>query len=64
MKHKMILESLRDRAAEVMGWSRSDVDKFSLPALRAFIKGKDPELDLVIDEVISTGSHLFTKVKK
>jgi len=57
----MTLEDIRDRIADVMKWKREDVDKFSLPTLRAFVRGKDKNLDRILTDVIDSGQHLFIK---
>jgi len=57
----MTLEDIRDRIAELMKWSRKDVDKFSLPQLREFVKGKDEKLDHVLSDVIETKQHFFIR---
>jgi len=56
------LEQIKERIAKVMGWSRKEVDSFSLPTMREFVRGKDEELDKALLDVIETKSHLFTPI--
>jgi hypothetical protein len=55
----MDVEEARDRIAELMGWTREGTDKFSLPQLKEFVKGKDPKLDQQLSEIIESKSHFF-----
>jgi len=55
----MSIEEIRDRIAELMKWKREDVDKFSLPTLKSFVRGKDAHLDEVLQDAIDSGRHLF-----
>ena len=55
----MDVEEARDRIAELMGWTRKDADKFSLPQLREFVKGKDQKLDQRLAEIVDSKSHFF-----
>lgn len=55
----MSVEEVRDRIAELMGWTRKDVDKFSLPQLKEFVRGKDSKLDQQLVEIIDSKSHFF-----
>ena len=55
----MTLENIRDQIAEVMGWSRKDVDTFSLPTLRNLVRGKATELDRILKDVIEGELHWF-----
>ena len=57
----MDVEEMRDHIAELMGWSREDVDKFSLPQLKEFVRGKDKALDLALAETMETKSHFFVR---
>jgi len=55
------LNDIKNRIAKAMGWERKDVDSFSLPALRDFVRGKDPDLDRALKTVIDNGLHLYVK---
>jgi hypothetical protein len=55
------VEEIKERIAEVMGWSRKDVDSFSLPTMREFVKGKDVDLDHELEDAIRSGRHLFVE---
>jgi len=55
------VEEIKERIAKVMGWSRKDVDSFSLPAMREFVKGKDEDLDHELEDAIRSGAHLFVE---
>ncbi|MGW8178178.1 MAG: hypothetical protein ACWGQW_05330 [bacterium] len=55
----MNVEEARDRIAELMGWTRDGTDKFSLPQLKEFVKGKDPKLDEWLAATMESKSHFF-----
>ena len=58
----MTVDEIKERIAELMKWERKDVDSFSLPALREFVRGKDPVLDDAMLEMVESGSHLLTDI--
>lgn len=58
----MTVDEIKERVAELMKWKRKDVDSFSLPALREFVRGKDPELDAAMLEMVESGGHLLTDI--
>ncbi len=53
--------SLRERIAHVLGWTVEDTKSFSLNQLRAWIRGKDPELEADLDDLQREGRHLLIK---
>jgi hypothetical protein len=57
----MTLEEIRDRIAKLLNWDREGVDRFSLPTLQSFVRGKDRDLDRELAETINSGRHLFVK---
>jgi hypothetical protein len=54
------VEDLRDQISRLLGWSREDVDKFSLLQLREWVRGKDTQLDERINDTLKTGSHILS----
>ena len=53
--------SIKQRIADVLGWSPGDTDSFSLATLREWVREKDPQLASDITEVIRRGWHLVER---
>jgi len=50
-------DELHELIAEVLGWKKEETNRFSLPALRSFIRGKNPRLEKRVDEIIQSAEH-------
>ena len=50
--------SLQSKIAAALGWSLSDVQSFSLPAIREMVRLNHPNLAEEISESIRYGYHL------
>ena len=52
------LDALKGRIATALGWSRRDVDGFSLPTLRELLRPKHAKLADEVTGVVQRGEHL------
>lgn len=50
---------LRQRAAEVLGWTPAEAGQFSLQMLREMVRHKDPRLAEEISSLVQSGQHIF-----
>jgi hypothetical protein len=50
---------MKERIAELLGWSLADVNSFSLLTLRELVRPLSPKLAHELDAVIRGGSHII-----
>lgn len=56
------INGLRERIANVLGWTVEETNQFSLATLREMVREKSPKLAHLISDVIARGEHIFVPV--
>jgi hypothetical protein len=54
---------LHERIAKCLGWTVSEVQSFSLAAVRDLVRGKDDALHAEISTVIQRGLHITQPIR-
>ena len=55
----MTNDEIRTRLDELMGWTPGSSTSFSMRAMQAFIRGKDPKFDALLAEYLEAGHHIY-----
>jgi hypothetical protein len=59
MMEILSVELIRARIEGMLGWKRGDSDRFSLPTLLAFIRGKNSAVEDQLSAFIQGGGHIY-----
>lgn len=60
----MTVQDAKTRIEQLLGWKEGGSDAFSLRALQAFVRDKDPEFDKALSYFLDSGGHFFVTVPK